>query len=539
MLADLDLERQREVRERLPALANRRAPRHTVAGRYARERSRRPRPRRRARRSTSAALILDAAVRVFARQGFHACRVSDIADEAGVAYGLVYHYFASKDEVLDTLFLERWNVMLELIREVDASRSPVREKLLAIASFIVDSYRHDPDLMKVIIVEVTRAANSFGQTHIERDPPGLRPDRARSSPRPRRTAVFRCRDRSALRRDGLLRSDRAAADRMDLRPAPGRTRSTSSAPSGWSSRPCAGAWSNRLRAMVKNEMVKRLMWSGLLAGLGALASILAHRARGRHLEAPVRRGAARVSAPRRRRRQDKPTAEHRHGDRRGIRTRDAAGPRGDRARQGRGHREGRANSRKRSDRRHRRRGVLLSRSIFALIGCAWLLYYYLPGEQFTYFWGFFAMSALLVVLGVIAGLIAAKSSNAARRRCRAWRSRRRAKSAIRSARPPTALRAAQPRPRPRQRPRRPITRPRPSSRPPRHRRHRASRSSRRRPPPSSRSSRPPSPRRRRARGPGRGGSSCASGRERCAGERARGGRDPGGCARGGRRARCC
>jgi AcrR family transcriptional regulator len=111
-------------------------------------------------------LILDAAVRVFARQGFHACRVSDIADEAGVAYGLVYHYFASKDEVLDTLFLERWNVMLELIREVDSQPIPVREKFGAIASFIVDSYRHDPDLMKVIIVEVTRAANSFGQTHL-------------------------------------------------------------------------------------------------------------------------------------------------------------------------------------------------------------------------------------------------------------------------------------------------------------------------------------------------------------------------------------
>src|SRR5271170_3542076 len=111
-------------------------------------------------------LILNAAVRVFARQGFHACRVSDIADEAGVAYGLVYHYFASKDEVLDTLFLERWNVMLETIRQVDAQEIAAREKLAAIASFIVDSYRHDPDLMKVIIVEVTRAANSFGQTHL-------------------------------------------------------------------------------------------------------------------------------------------------------------------------------------------------------------------------------------------------------------------------------------------------------------------------------------------------------------------------------------
>jgi TetR/AcrR family transcriptional regulator, fatty acid metabolism regulator protein len=113
-------------------------------------------------------LILDAAVRVFAQQGFNRCRVSDIADEAGVAYGLVYHYFRSKDEVLDTLFLERWNVMLDVIRDLDGQDLTAREKLYAIASFIIDSYRHDPDLMKVIIVEVTRAANSFGQTHLEK-----------------------------------------------------------------------------------------------------------------------------------------------------------------------------------------------------------------------------------------------------------------------------------------------------------------------------------------------------------------------------------
>ena len=125
----------------------------------------------RAGRSPAAAaekrrLILDAAVAVFARQGFNQCRVSDIADEAGVAYGLVFHYFRSKDEVLDTLFLERWNVLLQVIRDLDGREIPAREKLAAIASFIVDSYRHDPELMKVIIVEVTRAANSFGRTHL-------------------------------------------------------------------------------------------------------------------------------------------------------------------------------------------------------------------------------------------------------------------------------------------------------------------------------------------------------------------------------------
>jgi TetR/AcrR family fatty acid metabolism transcriptional regulator len=113
-------------------------------------------------------LILDAAVRVFARRGFHHCRVSDVADEAGVAYGLVYHYFDSKEEILNTLFLERWQVMLDAIASIDREPLPARDKLERVAGFIIDSYRHDPELMKVIIVEVTRAANSFGRLHLKK-----------------------------------------------------------------------------------------------------------------------------------------------------------------------------------------------------------------------------------------------------------------------------------------------------------------------------------------------------------------------------------
>ena len=123
-------------------------------------------PVRRAGAAEKRRIILDAAVRVFARQGFHTCRVADIADEAGVAYGLVYHYFASKDEILDTLFLERWDVLLRAIAEVDAGPGAAEEKLGRIAGFIVDSYARDPELMQVIIVEVTRAASTFGRTHI-------------------------------------------------------------------------------------------------------------------------------------------------------------------------------------------------------------------------------------------------------------------------------------------------------------------------------------------------------------------------------------
>ncbi len=110
--------------------------------------------------------ILDAAVRVFAERGFNHCRVSDIADEAGVAYGLVYHYFKSKDGILDEVFLERWDLMLDVIQAAhdDETLSP-REKLHKVATFIVESYARQPDVMQVVIVEVTRQANTFGRRH--------------------------------------------------------------------------------------------------------------------------------------------------------------------------------------------------------------------------------------------------------------------------------------------------------------------------------------------------------------------------------------
>src|SRR6266576_6870202 len=82
-------------------------------------------------------LILDSAIHVFADQGFHHCRVSDVADAAGVAYGLVYHYFDSKEEILNTLFTERWQLMIDAIVDIDEKQDvTAREKLYMVASFI-------------------------------------------------------------------------------------------------------------------------------------------------------------------------------------------------------------------------------------------------------------------------------------------------------------------------------------------------------------------------------------------------------------------
>ena len=69
-------------------------------------------------------LLLDAAVRVFARKGYHASRVGDIAEEAGVAYGLLYHYFESKEDVLLTVFRETWRGADRDDQERRAGRRP-------------------------------------------------------------------------------------------------------------------------------------------------------------------------------------------------------------------------------------------------------------------------------------------------------------------------------------------------------------------------------------------------------------------------------
>jgi TetR/AcrR family fatty acid metabolism transcriptional regulator len=103
-------------------------------------------------------VLLDAAVRVFARKGFHAARVGDIAEEAGVAHGLLYHYFSSKDEVLATVFRETWSDLLRAVGDVEKSGENAREQLRQVAAILLRSWRRNPDLVRVLVREVTRTA---------------------------------------------------------------------------------------------------------------------------------------------------------------------------------------------------------------------------------------------------------------------------------------------------------------------------------------------------------------------------------------------
>ncbi len=103
-------------------------------------------------------LILDAAIAVFARTGYHRSRVSDIAREAGIAYGLVYHYFKNKEQILDTIFEEQWSSLLDALEAIAAGANSTEDKLLSIAALILNAYRVRSDWVKVLVFEIQRSS---------------------------------------------------------------------------------------------------------------------------------------------------------------------------------------------------------------------------------------------------------------------------------------------------------------------------------------------------------------------------------------------
>jgi TetR/AcrR family fatty acid metabolism transcriptional regulator len=100
--------------------------------------------------------ILDAAVRVFAAQGYEASRIGDVAKEAGVAYGLVYHYYASKDAVLEAVFREAWGRLLAAVELAEQTGEDAAEQLELVVKIVLRSWRDDPDLVRLLVREVTR-----------------------------------------------------------------------------------------------------------------------------------------------------------------------------------------------------------------------------------------------------------------------------------------------------------------------------------------------------------------------------------------------
>jgi len=101
--------------------------------------------------------LLDAAVRVFARKGYHASRVGDIAEEAGVAHGLLYHYFDSKEQVLEAVFDENWSVLVARIASVEETEESAADQLRHITAIVLRTWLHVPDVVRVVVREFGRS----------------------------------------------------------------------------------------------------------------------------------------------------------------------------------------------------------------------------------------------------------------------------------------------------------------------------------------------------------------------------------------------
>jgi TetR/AcrR family transcriptional regulator, fatty acid metabolism regulator protein len=105
--------------------------------------------------------ILHAAVRVFAEKGYHGCRIADVARSADVAYGLVYHYFRNKDELLESVFAEQWTILVNALRAIDAGSGTASEKISGMCGFVFDVYETSPAPVRVLLLEVSRTASAL------------------------------------------------------------------------------------------------------------------------------------------------------------------------------------------------------------------------------------------------------------------------------------------------------------------------------------------------------------------------------------------
>lgn len=100
-----------------------------------------------------------AAVKVMARKGYHGTRISDIAAEADVAYGLVYHYFGSKEKVLETIVESVAGRFSDRIARIGQEKGSLTEKLGRISDYMLDTYIANPEMIHLLVQEVVRSGN--------------------------------------------------------------------------------------------------------------------------------------------------------------------------------------------------------------------------------------------------------------------------------------------------------------------------------------------------------------------------------------------
>jgi TetR/AcrR family transcriptional regulator, fatty acid metabolism regulator protein len=110
------------------------------------------------RKNTKQEIIIDAALNVFRERGYANARMADIARRAGVSYGLVYHYFGSKEVLFEMIVESWWSALYAMMEKEIASGDDIRDKLVNIIEFFLSTYGQKPNLMSIFVSEVCRSS---------------------------------------------------------------------------------------------------------------------------------------------------------------------------------------------------------------------------------------------------------------------------------------------------------------------------------------------------------------------------------------------
>jgi len=102
-------------------------------------------------------LILNAAIKVFAEQGFYKATISQVAREAGVADGTIYIYFKNKADILNNFFSHKTRLVFQRFRETVEQAENAEDKLRNLIRRHLSEFQRDRNMAVVFQREALQA----------------------------------------------------------------------------------------------------------------------------------------------------------------------------------------------------------------------------------------------------------------------------------------------------------------------------------------------------------------------------------------------
>lgn len=112
-------------------------------------------------------VIFDSALKVIKEKGFHQARIADIAKEAGISYGLVYHYFRNKEDLLNEILNQWWDGLYQLLADIQKTERDLNSRLKGLILYLLDTYQRKPDLIHIFITQISRSPSTLNETRLD------------------------------------------------------------------------------------------------------------------------------------------------------------------------------------------------------------------------------------------------------------------------------------------------------------------------------------------------------------------------------------